>query len=211
MAVETRFGTFSRLPFAVPADPIWRLSIEQFHQMTRTGILTDDDPVELLEGWLVTKMPKNPLHRLSVQLLREALERLLPSRWHVNDQEPITTEESETEESEPEPDIAIVRGERREYLERHPAPADLALVIEVSDTTLQRDRTGKKRIYARAAIPEYWIVNLAERHVEVYSKPQTDALEPDYQERRDYSETESIPLVIEGHEIGRLSISAFLP
>src|SRR5205085_6956634 len=124
MAVDTS----SRTP---PADPIWRLSIDQYHQMTRTGILTDDDPVELLEGWLVTKMPKNPPHRLSTQLTREALERLLPAHWHVNDQEPITTEESE-----PEPDITIVRGERRQYLERHPAPSEIALVVEVSDTTL---------------------------------------------------------------------------
>jgi Uma2 family endonuclease len=182
------------------------LSIEQYHQMTRTGILTDDDPVELLEGWLVTKMPKNPSHRLCTQLTREALERILPAHWHVNDQEPITTEESE-----PEPDITIVRGERRQYLERHPAPADIALVVEVSDTTLPRDRTSKKRIYARAAIPTYWILNLVEQQIEVYTNPFGNTAEPDFLDRHDYRTGDSIPVMIEGQEIGQLPVSDLLP
>lgn len=206
MAVETHHKTYSHFLLTVPTDPIWRLSIDQYHQMTRTGILTDDDPVELLEGWLVTKMPKNQPHRLSTQLTREALERLLPAHWHVNDQEPITTEESE-----PEPDVTVVRGERRQYLERHPLPSEIAIVIEVSDTTLQRDRTIKKRIYAHALIPVYWIINLMERQIEVYSHPSADTETPDYLNRCDYPITDNIPVLIEGREIGQLSVSALLP
>lgn len=206
MAVDTQFITQSRFLLAVPTDPIWRLSVEQYHHMTQAGILTDDDPVELLEGWLVTKLPKNPPHRLSTQLTREVLVRLLPSGWHVNDQEPITTEDSE-----PEPDITIIRGERRDYLERHPAPHEVALVIEVSDTTLQRDRTSKKRVYARAGIPMYWTINLAEQQIEVYTSPRTDAEEPDYQDRQDYHPTEMIPLVIEDQEVGQVVVGELLP
>jgi Uma2 family endonuclease len=204
MAVDTRQA--ARLVPAVPADPIWRLSIDQYHQMIQTGILTDDDPVELLEGWLVTKMPKNPSHRLSTQLTREALARLVPPQWHVNDQEPITTEDSE-----PEPDVSIVRGERRQYLERHPHPQEVALVVEVADTTLSRDRTSKKRLYARAAIPVYWIINLAEQQVEVYTEPSGSADEPDYQQRHDYTMNDLIPLIIEGQEIGQLPVRDLLP
>src|SRR6266545_7649231 len=131
----------SKQSAAVPADVIWRFSVDQYHAIIRAGILTADDPVELLEGWLVTKMPKNPRHSVVTQQTREALVRVLPSGWYVNTQEPITTEDSE-----PEPDVAVVRGERRQYLDHHPGPQDVPLVIEVADSSLQRDRTLKKRL-----------------------------------------------------------------
>jgi hypothetical protein len=79
MAVDTQSASQAlKKSVVVPAVPIWRLSVDQYHRMIRTGILTDDDPVELLEGWLVPKMPKNPPPRLSTQLTREALAQLLP-------------------------------------------------------------------------------------------------------------------------------------
>src|SRR5258706_13809024 len=122
MAVDTQQRSRSRRVLAVPTDPIWRLSIDQYHRMIQAGILTDDDAVELLEGWLIPKMPKNPRHRLSTQLTREALARLLPAGCYVGDQEPITTGDSE-----PEPDVTIVQGERRQYFDRHPTPQEGAL------------------------------------------------------------------------------------
>src|SRR5438105_9467158 len=100
---------------AVPTEPIFRLSVDQYHAMIHAGILTDDDPVELLEGWLVAKMPKNPPHRAVTRLIRQVLERLVPAEWYVDSQEPITTDDSE-----PEPDVVVVRGETRHYLDRHP-------------------------------------------------------------------------------------------
>jgi Uma2 family endonuclease len=191
---------------AIPDQPIWRIRVEQYHQMTESGILTDDDPVELLEGWLVTKMPKNPPHRLSTQLLREAIADMLPSTWHVNDQEPITTKDSE-----PEPDISVVKGERRQYLARHPMPHELALVVEVADTTLERDQGSKQRLYARADIHTYWILNLNERQLEVYSEPVTSAEEPAYRQQCIYHEEESVPLEINGTLVGEIRISEILP
>lgn len=160
---------------AIPNDLILRLSIEQYHAMIQSGILTDDDFVELLEGWLVFKMPKNPPHRATTRLVRTALENILPPGWYVDSQEPITLSNSE-----PEPDIVVVRGDTRQYLDRHPGAADIGIVIEVSDPTLQRDRTVKKRIYARAGIAIYWIVNLVEEQVEVYSQPLVEVEQPDY-------------------------------
>lgn len=204
MAIDTRYRTHA--VFKVPADPIWQLSVAQYHQMIQTGILTDDDPVELLEGWLVTKKPKNPPHRLTTQLTREALAPLLPAGYYVDDQEPITTDESE-----PEPDVMIVRGTRRDYRDCHPGPQDIALVVEVSDTTLQRDRTLKKQIYARSGIPIYWIINLPERQIECYTHPSAPADSPDYQERRDYDPTERIPLLVDGQVIGHLGVHDLLP
>ena len=132
----------------IPDAPIWRLSVAQYHQMIQSGILTEDDPVELLEGWLVTKMPKSRRHSLVTQLTREAIANVLPDGWFVDAQEPITTETSE-----PEPDVVVVRGTRRDYLDHHPTPDTVALVVEVSDATLQRDRTVKMLLYATQAFP----------------------------------------------------------
>jgi Uma2 family endonuclease len=189
---------------AVPTEPVWRFSVEQYHQMVRLGILGDDDPVELLEGWLVYKMPKNPPHRATTKLTRNALEAIISEDWYVDTQEPVTLIDSE-----PEPDVVIVRGNTRDYLDRHPGAQDIALVIEVSDTTLERDRTSKKRLYARAGIPVYWIINLPEQQIEVYSEPVIE--EVIYQRRQDYALSDRIPVAIAGQIIGHLSVGDLLP
>jgi Uma2 family endonuclease len=191
---------------AIPNDLILRLSIEQYHAIIKAGILTDDDSVELLEGWLVFKRPKNPPHRVTTRLVRTALENILPSGWYVDSQEPITLSNSE-----PEPDIVVVRGDTRQYLDRHPGAEDIALIIEVSDTTLQRARTVKKRIYARAGIAIYWIVNLVEEQVEVYSQPVVEVEQLDYSQRLDLGRSAVIPIIIEGREIGAIAVDALLP
>lgn len=208
MAVDPRYIPRPAPVVTAPTEPIWRLSVEQYHEMINAGILTDDDPVELLEGMLVPKMPKKLIHRVTTQLTREALARLLPPGWYVDAQEPVTTEDSE-----PEPDVAVIRGERRDYLhlDRHPGPADVAIVIEVSDTTLRRDRGLKKQIYARAGIPVYLIINLPESQIEVYTEPTGEAEEPDYQRRQDYLSTDEVPIIIEGREVGRLAAQEILP
>jgi len=191
---------------AIPNDLILRLRIEQYHAIIQAGILTDDDSVELLEGWLVFKMPKNPPHRVTTRLVRTALENILPRGWYVDSQEPITLSNSE-----PEPDIVVVRGDTRQYLDRHPGAEDIALIIEVADTTLQRDRNVKKRIYARAGISVYWIVNLVEEQVEVYSQPLVEVEQPDYSQRLDFGRSAVIPIIIEGIEIGAIAVDALLP
>jgi Uma2 family endonuclease len=146
---------------AVSIDDIWRLRVDQYHAIIRTGILTEDDPVELLEGWLVVKMPQNPLHRVAVRLTYKAVEPIVPTNWYIDTQAPITTADSE-----PEPDIVVVQGDPRQYLDRHPSSQDLALVVEVVAPTLQRDRAIKKRLYAAARIPVYWILNLPKSRCE---------------------------------------------
>jgi Uma2 family endonuclease len=188
------------------SEPIWRMNVERYHEMIEAGILTEDDPVELLEGWLVEKMPKNPPHTLSTEFTRTALERLAPSGWFVNSQEPITTADSE-----PEPDLSVVRGERRQYLARHPVPTELAVVVEVSAATLRRDRTTKLRIYARAGVSVYWIINLIDGRIEVYTDPTGPEEKPSYRQRRDYGSADEVPFLIEGREIGRIAVRDVLP
>ena len=191
---------------AVPTDIIWRFSVDQYHAIIRAGILTEDDPVELLEGWLVTKMPKNPRHSVVTQQTREALVRVLPFGWYVDTQEPLTTADSE-----PEPDVMVVRGETRRYLDRHPGPQDVPLVIEVADSSLQRDRTLKKRLYAAAGILVYWIVNLIDNQIEVHTDPSGPGDQPDYRHQQNYGLTDAIPVVIEGRAVGHLVAQDLLP
>ncbi len=191
---------------AVPGELIFQLSIDQYHQMIRTGILTEDDPIELLDGWLVYKMPKNRPHVMATRHTRDLIERHLPTGWYVDSQEPITLETSE-----PEPDVCVVRGVLDDYPNYHPRAQDIALLVEVSDTTLDRDRGFKKRLYAQAGIPIYWVVNLQDRQVEVYSQPSEPGQLSDYRQRQNYSLTQDIPLVIDGLEVGRLSVADLLP
>jgi Uma2 family endonuclease len=201
VSIESIPQAVSIPPVLLP-ESVWRISVEQYHQMISAGILTEDDPVELLAGILVTKLPKKPPHSLVTQLTREALAQIISPDWYVDAQEPITLADSE-----PEPDVAIVRGERREYADHHPGAQDTALVIEVSDTTLSRDRGLKKRMYAAAGIPTYWIINLIEQQTEVYTGPSGS----DYFQRQDYGLAAEVPVVIEGQEIGRLAVREILP
>lgn len=189
-----------------PDDLIWRLSVRQYQEMIRTGILAADDPVELLAGWLVYKLPKNPPHRIATRVAQQALEAVVPAGWYVDAQEPITLNDSE-----PEPDVMIVRGETRDYRDRHPGPEDLALIVEVADTTLERDRGVKRMVYARAGIPVYWIINLLERVLEVYEEPSGSGDDAGYQRHCYYGSADSTAIVIDGSDVGRVAVRDLLP
>jgi Uma2 family endonuclease len=189
------------LPAGVPPEPIWRFTVQQYHEMIRAGIFIDDDPVELLDGWLVPKMPKNPAHRVLTRKLRKAFEGCVPQGYYVDSQEPVTLATSE-----PEPDVVVVRGSDGQYTDRHPGPSDLALVVEIADTTLSRDRGPKKQVYAAAGISVYWIVNLVESQVEVYTDPTGPCAQPDYRQRPNYGRSDDLPVLMDGHEVGRITV-----
>src|SRR5207237_3370846 len=134
--------------------------------LLKIGVITEDDNLELLEGYLVEKMSRNPPHDGAIDLARDVLPRALPQGWWLRPQEGVTLPDSE-----PEPDIAIVRGNARTDLTRQPGPADIGVVMEVSDSSLDTDRDDKSRIYARAGLPIYWIINLVAGQIEVYEPP----------------------------------------
>jgi Uma2 family endonuclease len=163
-------------------QPNWpsKLTVDQYHELIRIGSLTDDDRVELLEGSLVRRMRKSPTHSMATRLTLKVLESLALVDSYVEVHGPITLQESE-----PEPDVAVVRGDPCQYPDRHPGAQDVALIVEVADLSLQRDRTLKKRLYAQASIPVYWIINLSDRQLEVYTEPSGPAEEPDYRQRQD--------------------------
>jgi Uma2 family endonuclease len=194
----------STLKQDLPNELLWRMSIDKYHDMIRLGILTEDDPVELLEGWLVEKMPRNPIHTFLTERTRELIEKYLPIGFFVNVQQSITTRDSE-----PEPDIAVIKGKREDYLRHHPFPKDCVLVIEVSDSSLKHDQGTKQRIYAVAGIAVYWIINLPERHLEVYTQPSEE--QGMYKQRQIYALNDTVPLVLEGQMITHLVIRNIFP
>ena len=115
-----------------------------------------------------------------------------------------------TSDSEPEPDVAVVRGNRRDYGTRHPGPQDTGLAVEVSDSTLDQDRTVKLQIYARARVPVYWIVNVVDRQIEVYEQPSGPTPDPAYGNRRDYRPGDAVPLVLDGNTVATVPVTELL-
>ncbi len=190
-------------PFEPPPVPVRRFSVDEYHRLIRDGYFDAGERIELLEGWIVPKMTRNPPHDVAIDLAQEALRGLVPGGWRVRGQSAVTTIDSE-----PEPDLAIVRGRARDYRDRHPGPEDMALVVEVADSSLGRDRGLKLRIYARAGVPVYWIVNLVDQSIEVYTDPDGSGV---YLRRQDYRAGERLPLVLDGREVGPVDPAALLP
>jgi Uma2 family endonuclease len=193
-----------RMPTA--EGDLWRLSVDRYNRMIESGIITPDDRVELLEGALVNKMSKSPPHRIANKKVRDALEAILPQGWYLDAQEPITLDDSQ-----PEPDAAVIRGRTEDYTTRHPQPAEIALVVEVADSSLRRDREDKRRIYARNGIAVYWIVNVADRLIDVFTDPSGPVLTPDYANTATYRPGDVVPVIIAGANVGTVNVSDLLP
>jgi Uma2 family endonuclease len=206
--------TATAVTYTPPPTPVtygldastFRFSVARYQRMIETGILTAEDKVELLENYLVLKMPRNPLHDGTVQLATEALLRVVPQGWRLRVQLTVVLPDSQ-----PEPDFSIVRGDARTYLTRHPGPSDVGLIVEVAESSLLRDQRDKTRIYARAGIPCYWIVNLVDRRIEVYSQPSGPAAVPAYASFQLYQPGDSVPLVLDGNTVGTVSVDELLP
>jgi Uma2 family endonuclease len=207
IAIEPTPAILIDPPTFVPSpDSIVRFTVDQYHRMISAGAFQDDAPLELLEGWIVYQMGHNPAHDVVVKLVALMLDRALNDKWHTRVQSAITTFDSE-----PLPDIAVVAGSVRDYSKHHPGPTDIALLVEVSDSSLTRDRINKAPLYARAGIPEYWIVNLPESVVEVYSHPVGSGLEARYPDPGRFTLNDSIPLTIAGQALSPIPVKEILP
>ena len=134
--------------------------------MAAQGILGEDEPIELLDGDLLIVSPQDPLHAAHVAALARRLTDLYRVDAHVRPQVPLNA----TPDSLPEPDLAVVKGQPLDYQHRHPGGTETVLVVEVARTSQALDRR-KARIYATAGVPVYWLVDLTERRLEVFSQP----------------------------------------
>lgn len=154
--------------------PVRRWTRDEYYRMAEAGILRPEDRVELIDGEILTMAPQKSPHATAMQLAQEALREAFGAGFVVRPQLPLVLDEL----NEPEPDLAVVRGEPRDYRDAHPTTA--LLVVEVAESSLGFDRGVKSRLYAHAGIPEYWIVDLAGGALEVLRSPAGG----EYRERR---------------------------
>ncbi|MCB9881905.1 MAG: Uma2 family endonuclease [Planctomycetes bacterium] len=147
--------------------PIRRFTVDEVMRMVDAGLLDDGERLELIDGTLVTMSPQNPPHATTTLLLEGRLREAFGSTYHVRQQYPLWISKHDM----PEPDIALVRGQVRDYAKRHPSGPDTVLVIEVSHTTQRRDR-AKADLYARGHVPVYWMLDLERPILIEHSNPQ---------------------------------------
>lgn len=154
------------MALSIPARLKRRFTRADLYRMEAAGVILPDERIELIDGELLQKeLPMNSPHATAVSLCNEALRQMFGAGYVVRVQIPLTL----SERDEPLPDLAVVEGAIRDFEQRHPTTA--VLIVEISETTLAFDRRVKGSLYAWAGVPDYWIVNLAERVVEVYRQP----------------------------------------
>jgi Uma2 family endonuclease len=157
-------------------------NVDEYYQMARAGVLKPDDRLELIEGEIIKMSPIGSPHAACVSRLDDLLRHL--SKTMIRIQNPVRLNDF----SEPVPDIALLRPREDYYAARHPVPKDVLLLIEVGDTTVLTDRNIKVPLYARAGIPEVWLINLPMKTVEVYSDPEENR----YSKSRKYKRGEAV-------------------
>ena len=184
--------------------PLRRITVDEYERIIASGALEEPGRVELIDGYMVYKMAKNAEHSFSTIATHQAFADRLPAGWSARQEQPVRIPEFD----EPEPDIAVVRGTYANYRHRIPTPDDVALLVEVSETTLRQDRGPKRAAYARAGIAVFWIVNLVARRVEVYTRP---VKEGRYRSRKDYKPGQQAPVVIAGQPLPPIAVDDIMP
>jgi Uma2 family endonuclease len=154
------------------ATPTKRWTRIEYDRLIEKGVFGPKDRIELLGGLLVVREPQGGPHAMGVRMVEEALRGVFAAGWDVRGQLPVALDD----DSEPEPDISVVPGSFRDYPQAHPARA--VLIVEVAESSLRLDRDEKGSLYARAGVPDYWIVNLVDHVLEVYRDPATDVGAP---------------------------------
>jgi Uma2 family endonuclease len=149
--------------------PPFRFTVDQYDQMIETGILTEDDRVELIRGEIVPKMPIGSRHAATTKRLIRLIGPQVQSRAILGAQDPIRLVDSE-----PEPDLSVLHRQADDYAGGHPTSADIFLLIEVADSSLDRDRDEKGPLYAESGVPEYWIIDLDSDTAIVHRNPRPD-------------------------------------
>jgi Uma2 family endonuclease len=184
-----------------------RLSVEKYEAMIASGAFTKCDRLELIEGNLVEKMTQNPPHSVTVGLSDDLIRAALPAGWHTRQEKPVRIP---SRDSMPEPDVSVIRGQRADWLQRHPGPADVALVVEVADSSVEDDR-AMAPTYGGGGVSVYWIVNVRDRQLEVYSGPSGPSEPLGYRHCEVLLPGDVVPLMLEGREVARIPVADLLP
>ena len=184
--------------------PLHRITVDEYERIIAAGALEDPNRVELIDGYMVDKMAKSPEHSFSATATHQAFADRLPAGWLARQEQPVKIPAY----NEPEPDVSVIRGIIADYRHRSPGPGDVALLVEVSDSSLGQDRGLKLAVYATDGIPVYWIVNLVDRQVEVYTRPVKAGR---YRSRKDYKPGQQVPVVIAGQQLPPIAVDDILP
>jgi Uma2 family endonuclease len=187
-----------------------RITVEEYHRMSDAGAFGPESRVELLEGVIVDKMTKKTPHVHATDLLDDLLHHLLPrgSGFFASMGNPVTIDDRD---GEPEPDAMVLRGRLNDYAGRRRTPADLALVIEVSDTSYQIDRFVKWIMYAAARVPIYWILDLNRRRLEIHTEPVGQGETAVYTHTQILGPDDEVTLILDGREVARFAVRENLP
>jgi Uma2 family endonuclease len=159
----------------------------------------------LVDGYILIKDPEGPAHTAALERVQSVLASL-PGEWWARTQQTVVLSDSQVE-----PDFAVVRANPEGYLPRYPAGRQSGVIIEVAEAALIRDQRDKTRIYARAGIPVYWIINLVDRRVEVYTQPSGPTAVPAYGAFQTYQPGDAVPLVLDGARAGSVPAAELLP
>ncbi|HVK18533.1 MAG TPA: Uma2 family endonuclease [Fimbriiglobus sp.] len=189
----------------VPWDRLARFTVDEYERMIDLGILGDGERLELFEGWIVEQMPHNAPHDSAVSRLQRRLGRVMGDGWLIRVQSAI-----KLKASVPEPDIVVVPEPEEQYDEKRPIPRQIAILAEVADSSLKFDQQDKLRVYATSGVVVYWIVNLIDRRVEVYSQPR-GGKNPTYRAHLDYGPGDAVPVVLAGKQVGLIPVREILP
>jgi Uma2 family endonuclease len=189
---------------AAPQLRLW--TRDEYYKMAEMGVFKPEERVELIGGRIVAMSPQNSPHATALTLSSDEIRKIFSGNFIVRMQLPLDISPA----SQPEPDIAVVRGTARDYARAHPATAEL--VVEVSESTLAFDRGEKASLYASASIPEYWVLNLVDRCLEVHRDPIPMPSQPygyGYRTRAQYFATDTVaPLAAPS---GAVKIADLLP
>ena len=185
-----------------------RFTRDEYYKLLDAGFFAEGDPIELVEGYILEKEVRKPPHETTLRRLTNRVPRYIPgSGWCVQIQGAISL----PMDNEPEPDGVVLRGADSDYDGRIPGAADVVLAIEVSDSSRSIDRRVKGRAYARAGIPVYWLINVADRVFEVYTDPDPAATPPAYRTRTDYRPGQDVPVVLDRQTVATIPVADLLP
>ena len=202
MSTATTPGSVAARPRWIPS-PLYRMTVEKYESLIASGFFGKRDDVHLINGYLVNRIAESPLHGAVLDLVRLAIEAILLAGWYIRSEKGLRIP---SQISVPRPDLVIARGAPRDYLARYPEPADTALIVEVSYTSVDQDR-AMADIYAAGGVAVYWLVNVDDGRVEVYSDPGPDG----YRTHEVLAPGHVLHVVVDGVEIGEIAVADILP
>jgi len=204
MSIGTTTGSPPGPPWWNPSS-LYRMTLEQYESLIASGFFTEQDDVHLIDGYVVNRMAESPVHGTVCEAIRMAMGAILlaVAGWHPRSEKGVRFP---SQTSIPRPDLAVVRGDWRDYLTHYPDAAAVALIAEVSVSSLDKDR-ALADIYGKAGIPVYWIIAVDDGQVEVYSNPGPNG----YQLHEVLAPGHVLSVVVDGVKVGEIAVADILP